>query len=675
MANDREEINQPAGDPDSDKVSGSAGAPPIGIRIFSFVIHHWDYLLFLIYVLVLMIVVLPGLKWDYDFGHDTGLLMSSIRIWAGQVPFRDFYPWYGLLYHYLLAVCAGLLGNDLYAVKFYIQVVNPVLCMALLVVILRQFELPALQRFFVLLVVPAFGLERIYYCGSLRSFLPVMAISLWNYGFRRRKGIIYGLILPSILVLFLFSPETGIYSLPAALIFIALTLYFSGKKQRTEIFRWSLYGLLLTAITLTGLYLGTEWFRNYLKFVSYMSQDFRWAWGMSIPGVDEIKVYPLYIFYYLSLAIYLIAAFGLGAAWIKRGIDPHEYLWAPALIVFGCMAWYSATMRTSAVHLKFAFLPAVIMVALLLPRSLRPFKLWKPAGIIIAIGFAVAGTEFFKSNLLPDFKGPKYKMLMGVRVSPAERKIYDSIQDFAKGHDKNQIAFPLKSFGYGFLGLVPESPYDSPAWPMYPGYENGYVQSFKELHKKYIIIDDRDISWIFQGEAIDPLMDWIDQNYMVLKSDRPVRILQKRKKPVEIQKVMAQNVDKPYLLAPDNQFKVTFRLPENTEATKTYIEFDAEFFYRYEFLRRFSMPIIDFKFDGKSWTFDRSESGRQRINIGPGIHPYRLYLLFPAKQLELMINFSGAFNFKPERVVITNMKFHKFTGENSPRTTPYKLEE
>ena len=103
---------------------------------------YWELLFFIAYSAVLCAIVLPGLRFDYDNVHNPGLLMSSIRIAHGQAPYRDFFPWYGVLYHYMVALMVGVMGNDLYAVKLFINIVNPILSIALLIFILRAFELP-----------------------------------------------------------------------------------------------------------------------------------------------------------------------------------------------------------------------------------------------------------------------------------------------------------------------------------------------------------------------------------------------------------------------------------------------------------------------------------------------------------------------------------------------------
>jgi hypothetical protein len=53
---------------------------------------YWELFFFLAYAAAISFLVIPEVKWDFD-GHDSTLLMSGYRIWNGQVPFRDFYPW------------------------------------------------------------------------------------------------------------------------------------------------------------------------------------------------------------------------------------------------------------------------------------------------------------------------------------------------------------------------------------------------------------------------------------------------------------------------------------------------------------------------------------------------------------------------------------------------------
>jgi len=169
------------------------GPTRLGAGLKLFLSRNWDLRLVALYSVALMAVTVPELKWGYDLGHDPGLLMSSVRIWAGQVPYRNFYPWYGPLYHYLLAFFVGIAGNTLYGLKAYIDVVNPLLCMLILVLILRFSGMSLSGRIFTMIAVPLFGLERIYYCGSLRSFLPVLAVyRFWLESIGRQDLVTFG---------------------------------------------------------------------------------------------------------------------------------------------------------------------------------------------------------------------------------------------------------------------------------------------------------------------------------------------------------------------------------------------------------------------------------------------------------------------------------------------------
>jgi len=624
-----------------------------------FLRRNWDLLFFLAYAAVLAAFKIPNLRWDYDIGHHCGLLMTSIRIWGGQVPYRDFFPWYGPLCHYFLALLVGPMGNNLYSIKIF-DLISFLLCMAILILVLRQLELPALPRFFALVATVVFGLERVYFCGSLRPFLPILVIALWYRGYRRRIRLITFFIFPSVAGPFFFSPETGVYLLPAAFVFAGLALLLlKTRRERLRFLLWSWAGLVTGAFCLVLLFFTAGWFRNYLAVVSGLSDNFRWSSGMSLPGLSGVVEEPLDVFYYLPVFIYAAAGLILLGSWIKTRALSGLSLWAFTVIAFGVCLWYSASVRVSSSHLKSAFLPTVIIASLSLAGKFKPFRPLKLAVPVALVFFLLAGAIFFKSRLLPHFKADNYEMLMGVRVDPQEKMIFDEIKKFADGHDKSQIGFPLKSFYYAWLGMVPTIPFDGPEWPMYPGNAAAYTEAVRNLNARYMIIYEQDIFWSVPIEVMTSLLDYIDENYEPIISRKPLWIYEKRPGPVPISEVLAES-HKSYELNPSNHFQLVFSVPQlpSVDQEDIYLEFNAEFEYPNNFSRRSSLPIAEWEFDGRRWIQQRPEFGTQRMNTTRGKHPYRMYLFYPAKQLKLIVDFPGAFNFQPSKIIISDIKWH-----------------
>lgn len=648
------------------------GPTRLGAGLKLFLSRNWDLRLVALYSVALMAVTVPELKWGYDLGHDPGLLMSSVRIWAGQVPYRNFYPWYGPLYHYLLAFFVGIAGNTLYGLKAYIDVVNPLLCMLILVLILRFSGMSLSGRIFTMIAVPLFGLERIYYCGSLRSFLPVLAVAVWNRAYFSRRPQYLSLVFPCAFLLFFFSPETGVYLIPPAFFFVLLAVGSEKtRKSRLAIPAWFCAGILACAVVFAALLGRAQWFPEYLYYVRFMTGNFRWAWGMSLPALWPVES-DFAQFVYSPLAIYAMAGMIMIGSWLCRKERPERFLWPATILIFGAMIWYSAAMRTSRTHLQFAFLPAVILAAMALPEKFRPVTVRLVAAGLALSAFLVIGGLYFKSDLEPGFHGADYKMFLGVRIAPDEWKVFEKAREFAKEHPNDVIAFPLSSFYYVVTGRRPDFKYDTPSWPIYPGYQRDFVRALSELNARYIIIDENDTSWLTPGEALDPVMDYVDENYEEISVERPLRIYEKRSKAASIIRGLMKDPHA-HVLNRGNSFTLDFMLRDQRISSAGFLDFKAEFIYKPEFLRQFSMPMIQFYSDGKRWEYTREQCGRQRINNSPGPQSFRAYFQYPAKRIKMIVTFPGALNFPPEKIVIKDMKVLGCITKCTPRSIPYKL--
>jgi hypothetical protein len=107
------------------------------------------------------------------------------------------------------------------------------------------------------------------------------------------------------------------------------------------------------------------------------------------------------------------------------------------------------------------------------------------------------------------------------------------------------------------------------------------------------------------------------------------------------------------------------------------VEFNYKFEYPLDFLKSYSMPIVECSFDGKWWRYTRSHEGRQRLNPVGGTAPYRIYLYQKVRQLACQFTFPGALNFKPSKITVGNVNWVKFIGDSEPslRSRPYYFKE
>lgn len=633
--------------------------------------NYWEVVFFLAYGAILCYQTIPGLKWDFD-GHDSTLLMSSYRIWSGQVPFREFYPWYGPLYHYFLAFFTGLMGNDLYALKFYIDIISPLLSMLILVLALRNFGLTALSRLFVLTGAAALGLERIYYCGSLRSILPVFLASWLFRIFRGRKKAPYLFIVPAGVVLFLFSPESGVYSVVSSLVFMAAAmLLIDGHKQRVQTLGYYLAGVLISLTAIIILFFSAGWFRNYLEYISIISNNFYWSHGSSPLNMRD---YPVFLQFLSLPLIYSAAGLGVLIHWRRAKKLPEQFLLVATLTTLGVLLAYKFLLEFHPTRFQFSFLPALVLAGLAWAPPYRPVKAWKITAQAVLIVFLVTGGKAAIPVISPaPYHGKDYQTLMGVRVSPQTAADYAKIKSFCADHQNDRIAFPLKTIYYLYLNAVPDLPFDDLHYAFHPKFRELTLDALRQGRYKYLVINQDDIFWDYPGESVDPLFDYIDENYSSVNISIPVWVYALNQNPGAFTEVLAE--DRQAILLDKNN-KYSFNLNVPAVFDPDYLEFEAEFDYQPEVLSGFSMPVVQCRFDNQKWDYGRPEAGRQRINPQKGRHHFRLYLWYVNSKLNFQVTFPGPLNFAPDKIRITRINWRRFDHKKHvPRAMIYGLEK
>jgi len=645
----------------------------MGKRSWSdFLSRYWELIFFIGYGAVLAWFVVPELKWDYD-GHDAALLMSSIRIWAGQVPYRDFYPWYGPLYHYLLALFVRPLGNNLYAVKVYIDLLSPLLSMGILIFTLRRFGLPSFSRLFALLASIYFSLERIYYCGSLRSFLPVFLVA-WLYStYVNRRNIQMLFIFPAACVLFLFTPESGIYTMLTSCIFVLTAMIYS--RVRKGRFTGGLYfalGAAFGIIAMLVLYVVTDWFGNYLEFVSVVSKNLYWSHGASLSGLPTQP--SLWLVYRLPL-IYVGALLFLAGFWFyKKRLNQYTAL-VLTLTMLGALLASRTLIRFHETHLQFAWLPAVIVASLLWVPPNRPVRLPKiivQILLVIILGAARYLTEVV--SLGPVLERSQYQPLLGVMVPGQTVETFLKVEEhFRELNAVAKVSLPLSGLEYAFLGRVPELPFDDLHYFFYPRYQEIFFRALEKRNPMFLLITENNIFWDYTGDSVDAFFDYIDSRYVQILRKPPVHVYQRRPAPINIFKIV-QTASGPFFLNRSNQYTESFLVPP--DPSLMFVQFQAEFKYRYGFLSRLSMPIVRLYFDQRPWAYLRPQSGRERLEPLQGKHGFRAYLYHDSKTMDLQITFPGMLNVRPEQIKVTDVQWGKFQLEQlSPRDTAiYELQ-
>jgi len=630
---------------------------------------YWEYFFLAAYAAIICVLVIPGLRHDYDQLHHSMLLTPSIRIWAGQIPFRDFFPWYGPLYYYLLALFTGMMGNDLHAVKIYLDLINPVACMAILILALRKLELPAGSRLFVLAAAPVLGLERIYYCGSLRTFLPALIIALWHDAFKKRSRISWGLVFPLAWLMLFFSPEIGILVLFCAFFFMVISLrLIDSRPERIQAAVWSGTGFLFCLLISAGLFFSTVWLKNYFEFFSQVTGEFSWSYGVPRFLIRYFpRAFPVFFFYLPPVVYVPFLAMVTGAALLKKGrIRGQSGLLIIAL--YGLLLWVSRLARGS---FQFNYLPLIIMAGLAWGPPCRPIKYRKLIVQIIMVLLLIPGAKNFQPITVPFFQGQGYKIL-GVIVSPEKGKPIEELLEFSRNHGPDQIAFPAKSLPYTLIGRTPDLPFDDLYALTSRANRSRLFKALDTIRPRYLIFNEEDLYWDYPLEATDPLLDYIGQNYSRVGGNRPLCIFERQAQPEVLTRIIRQDTGT-VRLTENNQFTMLLEPPAGT--TVDYIELAVRFDYRFNFLRRMSIPVVECRLDGKRMKFFRPAVGSQRMDNTEGKNLYRLYLLDRADQIEFQITFPGAFNPEPVKVTVENIEWRQFINpeEIMPRVLGYEL--
>jgi len=639
---------------------------------------YFEIIAFVIYTTVLLIVMVPELVWDYDLTHDAPLMMSSVRIWEGQVPYRDFFPWYGPVYHYFLALVVKPLGNNLYAIKVFTDIANPILCMAILAASLRILKLPLFSRIYIWAATILWGLERIYYCGSLRSFLPILLLAVLHWGYQKRNILIYFLVFPAAWFLFFFSPEIGLFSVATIFIYLGLGAWLTGPgRERSNLLLWPGAGLLVSFLMLLVIYVGTVWFKNYLSFLSDLQKHFVWCYGTFKPDIWGVLEKPKFVFLYLPAFIHFFTLLVLAAFWRFKKINLSDWLWVPALVGFGFLYWASNIVRGGNLHLEFSFLPAVIVTGLIFAGSYKPVNISKIAAQLLAVALLFPGLGFFKLALQTVYKGKDSFPALGVRMPPSYKPDFEAVQKMEKAHGSEGIdyPYPYNSWVYAYLGRKPEVPFDTIYYTNLPVYQDKLLDSVKKMKGKYIVVIHRGMPWDFPGEGLDLLFDLIDKNYRVVSTEDAVWVYERRPEPMSNTRVVMTDPG-PYQADRSNDYTFTFA-KKDPNLSAAYVEFRFRFEYPIDFLKSFSMPIMECSFNGKWWRFSRTQEARQRLNPVTGSIPYRIYLYQKTQQLACKVTFPGAYNFKPTRITAEDGNWVGYIGPDLPslKARPYFLQE
>jgi hypothetical protein len=655
----------------SEQTIGSA-VKPVGDRArkpFGFNPEHSDIYLAAAYLIIFSIYfLLQRNPYGYDEMHGVSFLVGSARILDGQVPFRDFFPWYGPLFSYFMTFWTWLLGRDLRAVGIFMHVITPGLCLIALLCVTRWVQLDWPRRLMVVSLSLIFGVDRLF--GATRTFLGLFLIGLWFAAIRlpqHHRPWARAAVFPSLLIMYFYSPEIGLTMTGVATVFMVMDLAaLPAWRERT---RTALgYGASI-AVTLTVFFLlwrQTGWVQNYLRFSFYSSENMAWAYSSPFPAPDEVWTRPVAMFFYLD-PILLAGAAGwlLSKLWTRQFSQiPPAF---PVLLAYGAALWPSTVFKCDLYHHLFALTPNLILFAYFglepAPSFRKRWLLYLAAAALFVFinrsDFWNNWDEFRDQTEIRNSTSP----FSGIYVLPEIAEQIQATKAFCAAHPQDKILFPLNTFEAYAAGRPFLWSFDDPFWSNDPVRQRLRMQQFRQLDPPYLALWPDNMFYIYTSEDTDPLFDYITANYSPLpeagstpRPDGGVIFYQRRSSPaVPVRQI--QELPGPYLLSAENNFSITWELPPGF--THGYLEMQEKFFYRPTVSQRLSKPSIAVYVTEQGLRM-RLSRGRQAIRNTPAGGVYRLYLPPNINRAVMTISFPGMFNPAPERVEISGIKFQQF---------------
>jgi len=625
-----------------------------------------------LYLAFVSIVALPGIRHGIDPIHQPALLMSSLRILSGQVPFRDFYPWYGPLYHHFLAAWVWISGRDLLSIKLFLSLISPLVSMVLLIAALRAFRLTWPARLFGVMATAVWGVERLYHCGSTRSLLGLFLLGAWAQAIRApAAGRARTLIFPSILLALFYSPEVGFYLVPAAILFLIGDLLQLDPASRKGSLLDYVIGGGAAGLLFALLYFGTTATKTYLQFSVYVSANMLWAYGRPKPSWKELLAVPRSTLYFLPLVM-LLPALLWTADKLRRRQGREIPTWLPALVVFGGLLWNTTYSVTTPDHLLFSLPPIMALMAWYFQGRTR-FH-WHQLALLLLI---IWGAPFFRLSRLDAcywtnrFSATTWRTTAPfgrIYLKPEAVDMLENIKRFSDSHPNETIFFPLHSS----TGYWAGRPFLLPVEDLFlinePTRNKEFMDRIIQANAAYICLDVNHRYESYMHEDLDELFDYIAGYYRPIQAIRSIVIYARNPEPKPVAQPI-QDLPASVDLGPQDGFSVTWEVPPDLGSG--YIQLQEKCFYRFGILQRFSLPLLQIYLDGIQVQWPWPDNGRQRLRTTPAGGETRILLPTPTRQVKIKVTFPGVLNLPPERIEVSQVRFYKF---NSRPFVPYTLE-
>ncbi len=279
------------------------------------------------------------------------------EIARGRVPYVDFNALYGPWLVEAFSLGYRALGADWSAALWMLEVVSPLLCLALAYGVARSALNDARMRLVLLVAVALVGLDRLYWTSALRVWLPLLALALAQWALRKNRP--RPLIAAAALVGACpwISPETAA-ALVAALAVVASRHRIAPRVLVSCAAAASVPGILYAA-THRSLTLG------YLRAAADMGALANWCFGLPLPPSPGV-----------------LAAFVWAAPFVAVALGVLSGEWP--LSVYCAVVLRTALGRSDYAHLLFCLPPVFLLWTRLCERRLPA----RSAALVAALGLA-----------------------------------------------------------------------------------------------------------------------------------------------------------------------------------------------------------------------------------------------------------------------------------------------
>jgi hypothetical protein len=343
--------------------------------------------------------------------YDEGLILTgAMRVAAGQLPYRDFYAYYGPVQFYMFAGAFKLFGQSLLVERLICLVIEGLLVTSVYIFLSDYCRRSIAVSTSLLTAIWLFGISATG--GS--PLIPTLLLNIVGCGLvlpvftgavsKRRMlaaGAVAGLG-------FLVRYDTGLALLGVQAIVIVLAVFLRTQRDRLRTIAaivWpSLLGFAVVTAPPAVYYLSIAPFHALLyDNVLYPSKYYRAARGLPFPGISLKTLENVAIYLPIGavlVSLYVAKAVGLRSRARDAFREPSIQAnlgWCGFLLTFSILAsvmYFKGIVRISVPQVFLAIIPSLLLVAILiqkrqlLSRSLRITVGVLAWGLIITAGWA-----------------------------------------------------------------------------------------------------------------------------------------------------------------------------------------------------------------------------------------------------------------------------------------------